>query len=104
MGILVEEWLRQIRPLTDEQLYEKSLKIEPRRNNNKLEEVNIDIDVDEEKQVSQNPLFGKKLPSVCSPAGKIYVPDTEEDADVRKSPRNKAKAIRRRSSAILSKF
>lgn len=101
-NILVEEWLRQMRPLTDEQLYQKSLKQEPSRNNPFQGEESMD---DEEKQISKNPLYGRQLPHSCSPSLKKFVPDAvEDDADVRKSPRKKAKAIRRRSSAILSKL
>ena len=109
-----------MRPLTEEQLYEMSLKHEPLRNRaatfaepRSRSSEDLDGELPPENKIT-NPLYGKKAKDWMR-SGKEFVPSDLEllpratsDASIRDrvtptSPRSRGK-IKRRSSALFSKI
>lgn len=105
-----------MRPLTEEQLYDMSLKHEPLRNRagtvSTREASDDEDDIDGEEGTCKNPLFGKRTRAFMR-SGKPYAPDpidlisfqrsTSEVGLDATSPRKKSR-LKRRSSAVLGKL
>lgn len=90
----ITTYLRNIHPLTEEQLYELSIKHEPLRNKGNLSLATEDV---KQETTVSNPLFGKELPQPLSPRKKEYIPDESSNSKKRRH------TLVRRTSGLFGK-